>query len=288
MRVMYYWFKKRKAEQGPDGDMGGFTRVLHSGRPDHLMEEIPTVVVDRLQNEHGFVVLSRPNAFVQWLKKVTIEEDYVLMSEPDHLYLRPIPNLMNGDRPAAFPFFYINPKDHVKLLKKYVGDLPDKEIMRMDPIGNSPVMLHKDDLAKVASTWHDMAVRMKTDPEADKAWGWVLEMWAYTAAAKVNDVYHDLVPKFQAQPPWDTTLDGFYILHYTYGNDFTDKGVFTPGKIGQWRFDKRSYMGRIPPCPLKLPPEGTSSSVRTLIEMINEACAVLPNWDTLGIGMSVS
>lgn len=29
------------------------------------------------------------------------------MSEPDHLYLRPIPNLMNGDKPAAFPFFYI-------------------------------------------------------------------------------------------------------------------------------------------------------------------------------------
>eukprot|EP00959_Pyramimonas_sp_CCMP1952_P123304 2577986-Pyramimonas_sp.AAC.2 len=50
--------------------MGGFTRVLHSGRPDHLMDEIPTVVVDRLQNEHGFVVLSRPNAFVQWLEKV--------------------------------------------------------------------------------------------------------------------------------------------------------------------------------------------------------------------------
>ena len=54
-----------QAEQGPDGDMGGFTRVLHSGKPDHLMDEIPTHVVDRLSNEHGFVVLSRPNAFVQ-------------------------------------------------------------------------------------------------------------------------------------------------------------------------------------------------------------------------------
>jgi hypothetical protein len=54
-----------QAEQGADGDMGGFTRVLHSGRPDHLMNEIPTHVVDRLSNEHGFVVLSRPNAFVQ-------------------------------------------------------------------------------------------------------------------------------------------------------------------------------------------------------------------------------
>ena len=28
-RVMYYWYKKRVAEQGPEGQMGGFTRVLH-------------------------------------------------------------------------------------------------------------------------------------------------------------------------------------------------------------------------------------------------------------------
>lgn len=63
--------RRLQAEQGPDGDMGGFTRILHSGREDHLMHEIPTVVVDRLQNEHGFVVLSRPNAFVQWLKQVS-------------------------------------------------------------------------------------------------------------------------------------------------------------------------------------------------------------------------
>jgi len=283
MRVMYYWYKKRKAEQGPDGDMGGFTRILHSGREDHLMHEIPTVVVDRLQNEHGFVVLSRPNAFVQWLKQVTIEEDYVLMSEPDHLYLRPIPNLMNGDKPAAFPFFYISPKDHVNLIRKYVGqDTSIRDIHHMDPIGSSPVMLHKDDLARVAPMWHDMAVRMKTDPEADRAWGWVLEMWAYTCAAWLTGVHHDLVPKLQAQPPWDTSLEGFYILHYTYGNDYTRSGKFTPGKIGEWRFDKRSYMGRIPAKNLELPPKGAPESVRTLIQMINEASSVLPNWESGG------
>ena len=29
VRVMYYWYKKQKAAQGPEGQMGGFTRVLH-------------------------------------------------------------------------------------------------------------------------------------------------------------------------------------------------------------------------------------------------------------------
>lgn len=68
-RVMYYWYKKRKAEQGPDGQMGGFTRVLHEGRGDELMEEMPTCVVDRLSQEYGFVVLSRPNALLQMLDR---------------------------------------------------------------------------------------------------------------------------------------------------------------------------------------------------------------------------
>jgi hypothetical protein len=46
-RVMYYWYKRMQAR--PEGaDMGVFTRVLHSGKPDGLMDEIPTFVVDPL------------------------------------------------------------------------------------------------------------------------------------------------------------------------------------------------------------------------------------------------
>ena len=45
-RIMYYWYKKQK--DLPGSEMGGFTRILHSGNPDNLMDEIPTVVVDPL------------------------------------------------------------------------------------------------------------------------------------------------------------------------------------------------------------------------------------------------
>ncbi|KAI0526784.1 hypothetical protein KFK09_002375 [Dendrobium nobile] len=45
-RIMYYWYKKMKDSEG--SEMGGFTRVLHSGSPDDLMKEIPTFVVDPL------------------------------------------------------------------------------------------------------------------------------------------------------------------------------------------------------------------------------------------------
>lgn len=45
-RIMYYWYKK--VQGMPGSDMGNFTRVLHSGNADNLMDEIPTVVVDPL------------------------------------------------------------------------------------------------------------------------------------------------------------------------------------------------------------------------------------------------
>ena len=97
---------------------------------------------------------------------------------------------------------------------------------------------------------------------------------------------HDLRPKLMAQPPWDKGLGEFFILHFTYGNDYDENGVFTPGKVGKWRFDKRSYMAGIPPKNLDPPPAGCDNElVKRLIEMMNEASATLPNWeDPLGAG----
>ncbi|KAK1581665.1 hypothetical protein Q3G72_007861 [Acer saccharum] len=49
--IMYYWYKKVKDISG--SDMGKFTRVLHSGKPDNLMEDIPTFVVDTQSLSRG-------------------------------------------------------------------------------------------------------------------------------------------------------------------------------------------------------------------------------------------
>ncbi|KAK6773865.1 hypothetical protein RDI58_029104 [Solanum bulbocastanum] len=79
--------------------------------PDNLMDEIPTFVVDPLPQgfDMGYIVLNRPWAFIQWLEKAIIEEEYILMEEPDHIFLNPLPNLAYGDYPVAFPFFYMKP-----------------------------------------------------------------------------------------------------------------------------------------------------------------------------------
>ena len=42
---------KAQCEAAGQCDMGGFTRLLHSGAPDDLMEEIPTFVANPLPDE---------------------------------------------------------------------------------------------------------------------------------------------------------------------------------------------------------------------------------------------
>ncbi|KAG6407985.1 hypothetical protein SASPL_130987 [Salvia splendens] len=277
-RVMYYWFKQQKLRH-PNSDMGGFTRILHTGKPDRFMDEIPTFVANPLPDgiDQGYIVLNRPWAFVQWLQQVNIEEDYILMSEPDHILVKPIPNLSRDGLGAAFPFFYIEPKKYEKVLRKF---FPEERgpITNIDPIGNSPVIVGKDALKKIAPTWMNVSLAMKKDPEVDKAFGWVLEMYAYAVASAFHGVGNILYKEFMIQPPWDTTIGKSYIIHYTYGCDYDLQGKMTYGKIGEWRFDKRSYDNVWPPRNLSLPPPGVPESVVTLVKMVNEATANIPNW----------
>ncbi|KAG5540980.1 hypothetical protein RHGRI_021015 [Rhododendron griersonianum] len=241
-RVMYYWFKRFRDQ--PGSEMGGFTRILHSGRPDRFMDEIPTF---------GYIVLNRPWAFVQWLQQADIKEEYILMAEPDHLIVKPIPNLSRDGLGAAFPFFYIEPKKYETVLRKFFPE--DKgPIANIDPIGNSPVIVGKEALKKIAPTWMNVSLAMKKDPEADKSFGWVLEMYAYAVASALHGVGN--------------------ILY----KDFMIQGKLTYGKIGEWRFDKRSFDAVWPPRNLPMPPPGVPESVVTLVKMVNEATANIPNW----------
>lgn len=207
------------------------------------------------------------------------EEEYVLMSEPDHLYLRPMPLLATPKRAAAFPFFYIDPKDpkFTPIVQRF--NEANAPLSMFAPIGNSPVMISKTSLKKVVPLWHDLAVKMKKDPEANNAFGWVVEMWAYSIASAQVGVEYNLFPEMMLQPPWDATfkLQGkdAYMIHYTYGDDFDESGRFTPGKVGAWHFDKRDYMVKAPE-KLAPPPRGANAVVHKLIDMINTAIDEIP------------
>ena len=126
-RVFYYWFKRIKDSKNPKA-MGGFTRLLHAGVPDAWMDEIPTVVVDPLPRDleriaDGYVMLNRPYAVQQWVKQYMgkIPEHFVLLAEPDHVFIRAPPLWSTYNRPSAYPMGFMdvqNPK-HRAIFQKF-------------------------------------------------------------------------------------------------------------------------------------------------------------------------
>jgi len=184
------------------------------------------------------------------------------MAEPDHIFVKPLPNLANDNEPAAFPFFYITPSEHEKIIRKYYpkerGPVTD-----IDPIGNSSVIIKKTLLEKIAPTWMNVSIQMKEHEETDKTFGWVLEMYAYAVASALHGVQHILRKDFMIQPPFDTKLGNTFIIHFTYGCDYSLK----------------SFQNGPPPRNLTLPPPGVPESVVMLVKKVNEASANLPRWD---------
>lgn len=112
-----------------------------------------------------------------------------------------------------------------------------------------------------------------------------MEMYAFTISLYNNAIGPvSLHLELASQPPWDKTMsvngNDYYILHYTYGMDYTLDGKFTPGVFGQWRFDKRTYAFKPPPRNLAQPPVGIENVlVSYLINAINEATSTIPGWD---------
>jgi hypothetical protein len=288
--------------------MGGFTRILHTGAADDLMAEIPTFVarpLDGANRDDGYVVLNRPWAVVQWLRDAPPRERFVLMGEPDHLWRAPLPNpTPAAGTPAAFPFFYIEPSkaEYRPLTEAFTGPLTLVEAERVPPVGNAPTVVATADLHALAPLWMATSLAVFDHPPARKAWGWVLEMYGFAIAlflgaegracvgcadgtptvAAPSLAPVTLVPRLMAQPPWDADAAGTYILHYTYGVDHALNGSATPGVVGEWRFDKRTYAAAPPPRGIPAPPPAVaaaSPAAAELIAMINEATDAIPGWD---------
>ncbi|KAL0413533.1 UNVERIFIED_CONTAM: Hydroxyproline O-arabinosyltransferase RDN2 [Sesamum radiatum] len=210
-RIMYYWYKKKK--DLPGSEMGKFTRILHSGKPDNLMDEMPTFVVDPLPTG---------------LDRIHIDggtRSHFPKSAPK-LGLRWIP--------VAFPFSYIKLTKNEKIIRKF---FPEEmgPVTNIDPIGNSPVIIKKDLLERIAPTWLNVSLNMKHDPETDHTFGWVLEMYGYAVASALHGVQHILRKDFMLQvisnasccilnaAAGDLETANKFILHYTYGCDYNLK-----------------------------------------------------------------
>lgn len=74
-----------------------------------------------------------------------------------------------------------------------------------------------------------MSVKLKHDAQADRAFGWALEMWGWSIAAAKLNIKHKIIQKFQIEPSatWhqNVTVEDPYIFHYTFGHEYTKDGI---------------------------------------------------------------
>ena len=294
-RVFYYWFKRIKESKDPPA-MGGFTRLLHSGEPDAWMDELPTVVVDPLPRDlekvaDGYVMLNRPYAVQQWVQRYIsqVPEHFVLLAEPDHVFIRAPPLWATYSRPSGYPFGFMDvhsPK-HREIFEKF--NAKKVPIKQWHAVGPSPVMISQKQLKLLAYPWLNISFALRQDPEARELFGWTTEMYAFSIAAAVTPggpKAFTLRPEYMVQPPWDDSLKGnngrrAAFIHYAYSQDFDGEGTFTPAVIGKYHFDKRDYMTKYPPLKTRRPPRSSDNEAsKVLIKLINIASVNLPDWAT--------
>ena len=211
---MYYHWKKQRAldPAGACTEMTGLTRLVANGNadPDGLQDEIPSFFVKEYSQRdyvrfHGYRVINRPYSVVQLLKsaywKSQIREKYLFIAETDHILTQPLPNKASLGSPMAYIFNYMGPNPaHASIIKKAWPEGGMSGYRSVQSIGPSPVVIHRDDLERLATAWEETAVALKTDPEADGRLGWVIEMWGYAIAAAKIGLKHQEFADFQVEP----------------------------------------------------------------------------------------
>jgi len=238
----------------------------------------------------GFVVLNRPYGVLQFLLSPRfnelVKEEYVLIAETDHIYMRPLPNKATAQVPVGYQFGYMNAAEPklCDAAKPYWADCSV-----VDPVGPSPVIIAVDQLRKLTPHWFALSMALKRDSAANAAYGWVLEMWGYTLAAARMHIRHKLWPNIQIEPAslWHCdesfTRANYYTFHYTYGLEYSMRGL-PSARVGEWSLNKRNYMQHFPPKDLVPPPKCAGACAHKLHALFTEAASNLPNWPAGGKG----
>ena len=126
----------------------------------------------------------------EWRERIT--EEYVYIAETDHLLLADIPNRATPKVNVAFFFPYMSPvpAEQAAVVKRYFAG----DHLSVQPVGPSPAIVHVDALKKLTPLWYDLSVELKHDNAADRAFGWVLEMWGSAHSHEPYDPNHTRNP----------------------------------------------------------------------------------------------
>ena len=198
-----------------------------------------------------------------------------------------MPNKASLGSPMAYVFNYMGPNPaHASIIQHAWPEGGMSGYQVVQSIGPSPVVIHREDLERIAKPWEETAVTLKTDPASDQRLGWVIEMWGYAIAAAKIKLRHQEFPDFQVEPgalSVASQLKGFplryWVFHYTYQFEYMlDGSPCPPWTIGEFSLDKRHFSDVYPIPPLPEPPAKANVAAFYLLRAFNEAMGNISTW----------
>ena len=192
---------------------------------------------------------NRIAALIDWLRWAPPEEETVLLLDPDNVFLVPLDISVERGRPVAQPWSFPDPADNGELVAQHcLGPLFAQGV-------GIPLVIHRDDLAAVASGWLEKTEAIRNDPRSRELAGWLAEMWGYALAAAELGLTHEL--RETAMAPTEDRAD-LPIVHYFCGSESPDKS---------WQWNKWDYQAweRV-----EDPPLGVPAASVALVRLLNE------------------
>jgi hypothetical protein len=207
------------------------------GQPGPLVVATHTTRV----GDDDYTPYNKPYALARWLENGPPEQETVLVLDPDMIFVRPLRRRVERGRPLAHSSEYTVGRKLGRALRPYA-----KDPATLQPLA-VPMLVHREDLARLAPMWFEYTKRLRADPVVRGLIPWVCEMWACSIAAAELGLRFTLEQNATV-PPFSQTTE-LPLIHYSWS-------------VGD--FDKRTYR------PWEIPPEASNAAYRVLHDLILE------------------
>jgi hypothetical protein len=168
---------------------GKLTRLWSSTKPPTPFEG-DTVAVEPFAThpETGdyYPPYNKPTAIRQWLDRHGIEDETVLLIDPDFVFNTPITEEVEPGKPRGQRFFYVAGIRAKQVIGRYHHSPTISQ-----PIG-VPILIHRSDLAVLLPQWISYTERIRQDKNSGSYAMAVAEMFGYVLSALENRVFHRL------------------------------------------------------------------------------------------------
>ncbi|GAB4815655.1 hypothetical protein N2152v2_002701 [Parachlorella kessleri] len=195
---------------------------------------------------------NKPLAVLDWMSKVEVKEDFVLVIDADMIMREPFIPEELGAKPGwavAAYFGYMKGTDNQLALTHVPEVIPRNDTLagrkgRRGDMAGGFTLMAREDMRRVAPLWLKYTERVREDPGAWNLTGdewtkkpgdkpWISEMYGYSFGCAKADVWHITHSEHMLYPGYDT-VDPPKVLHY--GLHWSVKG-YNYEFDKHWHFD---------------------------------------------------